>query len=346
MKILERLWATDTYEAFKHFDVYQMLETVRVGTINDIDTQQAHIIGKPIWLHVWARFMDLLTQQHLILEKDKMPTRRQYYEKDWILYLQCKGCGEFKSTDEFYKHKICFMWLSSICKDCNKKRWAEYHAEHRDEDNRKNRERRITKKDRINEKNREKYKVDQEFRKICSVRAKKRREENKETNSKHHHEYYIENKEMILNKNKAYYKQNKEMIYEKQRRYNDTHRDLINKSSSEWKKNNRDKMNISQQNLRAKRWYMYSKAHRLVEKKLKEIWLKREKCPMCLQEWLVVCHHPDYTKPYQIVPCCNLCHSQIHRNIIECPKPIDLLLVQNKNERITNCTNLWEVSLR
>jgi transcription elongation factor Elf1 len=84
-------------------------------------------------------------------------------------------------------------------------------------------------------------------------------------------------------------------------------------------------MNIYQQWLRERRWPIYSKAHRLVEKKLKEIWLKRERCPMCLQEWIVVCHHPDYNKPYEVVPCCNLCHSQIHRNIIECPKPIDLL---------------------
>lgn len=254
-----------------------------------------------------------------------MPARREYHEENWILYLQCKKCGEFKSADMFYKHKVCFMWLSSICKECNHKNWVEYHAEHKDEDNKKNRERWNLKKDKTNADRRERYSVDETYRKLCSDRSRKWRVENKGENLKHHHEYYRMNREIISNKNKAHYQQNKEMIYERQKRYNETHRDLINKASSEWKKNNRDKMNVYQQWLRERRWPLYSKAHSMAEKQLKKIWLKRDRCPMCLQEWIVVCHHPDYNKPYEVVPCCNLCHSQIHRWIIECPKPIDLL---------------------
>ena len=254
-----------------------------------------------------------------------MPSRRQYFEKDWIVYLQCKWCGEFKTSDSFYKHRVCFMGLSSICKDCNHKHWVKYHAEHREEDNRKNRERRLANRDQINEKNREKYRTDSDFRKLCSDRARKRREENKEANLRHHKEYYEENKDVIRERGKIYYSNNKEHINSRNRDYSKTHRELINKAASAWKKNNRDKMNRYQQSLRERRWPQYSKAHRLVEKRLKEIWLKRERCPLCLQEWLVVCHHPDYDKPYEVVPCCNLCHSQIHREVIECPKPIDLL---------------------
>ena len=256
-----------------------------------------------------------------------MPARRQYYEKDWILYLQCKWCWEFKSSDNFYKHKICFMWLSSICKECNHKHWVEYHAEHREEDNRKNRERWLLNKDRINQENREKYRNDAEFKKLCSERAKVWREENKEANLKHHKEYYEENKEMLLAKNKIRYENNKEKILKQHKEYNKTHREETRKRSSLYKKSHRDMMNVYQRWLRERRWLQYSKAHRLVEKKLKEIWLKRERCPMCLQEWIVVCHHPDYNRPYEVVPCCNMCHSQIHRNIIECPKPIDLLKI-------------------
>lgn len=254
-----------------------------------------------------------------------MPARREYYECNWVLYFKCKDCGVFKTAEYFSKHIRCFMWITNICKDCEKITHAKYHAEHRQEDNRKNRERWLLNKDRINQENREKYRNDAEFRKLCSERAKVWREENKEANLKHHKEYYEENKEMLLAKNKIRYENNKEKILKQHKEYNKTHREETKKRSSLYKKSHRDMMNVYQRWLRERRWPQYSKAHRLVEKKLKEIWLKWERCPMCLQEWLVVCHHPDYNKPYEVVPCCNLCHSQIHRWIIECPKPIDLL---------------------
>lgn len=256
-----------------------------------------------------------------------MPARREYYESNWVLYFKCKDCGEFKTAEYFSKHKRCFMWITNICKDCEKITHAKYHIDHREEVNRKNKERRLLKRDKINQENREKYKNDAEFRKICSERARVWREENKEYNLKHHKEYYYNNREKIKKTDRLYYEKNKEEILRKCKEYHETHREQLNKAQSEWKKNNRDRMNIYQQWLRERRWPVYAKAHRLVEKKLKEIWLKRERCPMCLQEWIVVCHHPDYNRPYEVVPCCNMCHSQIHRNIIECPKPIDLLKI-------------------
>jgi hypothetical protein len=86
--------------------------------------------------------------------------------------------------------------------------------------------------------------------------------------------------------------------------------------------------------------------YRDVERKVNQLWWYPKDCPICWKETTVVWHHPDYNKPFEIVFCCNMCHSKIHSDIIECPKPIDLLLEKNKNERITNCTNLWEISLR
>lgn len=254
-----------------------------------------------------------------------MPARRNYYEENWVIYLQCKWCWEFKTSDCFYKHKVCFMWLSSICKECNHKHWVEYHAQHRDEDNRRNKERREINKDKINTERRERYRTDKNFRELCSERSKVWREENKDANLRHHHEYYEQNKDYISERGKKYYQENKEYISNRNKKYYEIHREQLRKKSSEWKKSNRDKMNIYQQWLRERRWPIYAKAHRLVENQLKKIWLKRDSCPMCLKEWIVVCHHPDYNKPYEVVPCCNLCHSQIHRWIIECPKPIDLL---------------------
>lgn len=253
-----------------------------------------------------------------------MPVRREYYEENWTLYLQCKKCGKFKSADMFYKHKVCFMWLSSICKECDHKYWIKYHEEHREQQNKRNRENRDKNKDKINETRRRKYRDDAEYKKLCSEKSKIWRDKNREQNLRHHKEYYEQNRDKISEKGKEYYSHNKEYINARNREYCKTHRDILNKASSLWKKNNRDKMNVYQQWLRERRWPLYSKAHRLAEKQLKKIWLKRDKCPICWQEWIVVCHHPSYDKPYEVVPCCNLCHSQIHRWEIGCPQPIDL----------------------
>lgn len=270
--------------------------------------------------------MEKLIHQHLTLDKDKMPSRRQYYEKDWMLYLQCKWCWEYKSPDNFYKHKICFMGLSSICKDCNHKHWVKYHAEHREEDNRKNRERHLANRDQINEKNRGKYRTDSDFRKLCSDRARKWREENKEANLKHHHEYYLANKEMILTKSKEYYNSHREQHKDTNKRYRETHREQLNRAASEWGKTHREVMNNMQRKYREKN-KRKMEIYRDVERKVNQLWWYPKDCPICWKETMVVWHHPDYNKPLEIVFCCNMCHNKIHSGIIECPKPIDLLKI-------------------
>ena len=186
-------------------------------------------------------------------------------------------------------------------------------------------------KDQRNANRRERYKNDPEYRKLCSERSRAWREKNKKANLEHHREYYEKNKDCISQKNKKYYEENKEYISMRNKKYNKSHREQINATHSIWKKNNRDKMNAYQQCLRERKWPLYSKAHRLVEKLVKDRWIKRDRCPICNSEWIVVAHHPDYNKPYEVVPCCNMCHSAIHNWFIECPQPINLLLTSMKD---------------
>lgn len=56
------------------------------------------------------------------------------------------------------------------------------------------------------------------------------------------------------------------------------------------------------------------KAHSFVSSFLKKNkWFKIKECSICLSEWYIHYHHFDYSKPNQIVPCCPLCHSAIHK---------------------------------
>lgn len=71
------------------------------------------------------------------------------------------------------------------------------------------------------------------------------------------------------------------------------------------------------------------KAYRLVLKK----WLKPSICPICKKSKKIQIHHPFYEsfKDWsKVILCCIQCHSDIHRNKIQCPEPIDLLLINKK----------------
>lgn len=79
-----------------------------------------------------------------------------------------------------------------------------------------------------------------------------------------------------------------------------------------------------------KKWHkpIHTKTTRLINK----LWVRPTVCPICLQHSdRIIAHHPDYSKRYEIVFCCQICHDKIHRLKIECPKPIDLLLLPIPN---------------
>jgi len=63
------------------------------------------------------------------------------------------------------------------------------------------------------------------------------------------------------------------------------------------------------------------------QKYIKSLWLRPSKCPICWYEWPIQAHHLNYNKWNEVVFCCQTCHSQIHHWIINCPQPIDLLLI-------------------
>lgn len=47
---------------------------------------------------------------------------------------------------------------------------------------------------------------------------------------------------------------------------------------------------------------------------------KPGKCSMCPREGCKIeAHHPDYTKPLEVVWLCSSCHKKVERRIVECP---------------------------
>lgn len=48
-----------------------------------------------------------------------------------MLYLkECSKCKILQNVDQFYKHKTCYLGISTICKLCQKKRYEIYYKEY------------------------------------------------------------------------------------------------------------------------------------------------------------------------------------------------------------------------
>lgn len=85
------------------------------------------------------------------------------------------------------------------------------------------------------------------------------------------------------------------------------------------------RMYIFKRNLKARdeKWYWW--VHSKTERRISKLKLRPNVCPICWYEWRIISHHPDINIWNEIVFCCQICHDKIHRNKIECPKPLDLL---------------------
>lgn len=75
---------------------------------------------------------------------------------------------------------------------------------------------------------------------------------------------------------------------------------------------------------RKERWLQW--LHSKTEYAIKKLWISISKCSICWKTHnRIVAHHPDYSKRYEIVFVCPICHSNIHLWKIQCPTPIKIL---------------------
>lgn len=84
-----------------------------------------------------------------------------------------------------------------------------------------------------------------------------------------------------------------------------------------------------------KYWYDRKDFHARSTYFVKKLNILPNVCPICWKDdSKVEIHHPCYEtfdNRKDVVFCCSSCHRLIHNNKIQCPEPIDLLLI-NKNE--------------
>ena len=120
--------------------------------------------------------------------------------------------------------------------------------------------------------------------------------------------FWLKCKQCTLEWRKSEYERAMARERDRERYYNNPkRREYIFKTSKERKK---------------RTWH--TRIYNRVKRKSDKLWVRPRICPICWYEWRIVAHHPDYSKPYEIVFCCQICHDKIHRQKIECPTPIDL----------------------
>lgn len=70
---------------------------------------------------------------------------------------------------------------------------------------------------------------------------------------------------------------------------------------------------------------VHSKTTRYIARKK----LRPKKCSICWIEEVIIAHHTDYNKRFNVVFCCNVCHKAIHSWKIKCIDPVNLLELNN-----------------
>ena len=133
--------------------------------------------------------------------------------------------------------------------------------------------------------------------------CKECRAEYRKANRNREHEY-----------RKAYNIKNRDATLEKKRIYNKEHsKELLEKS--------RERI--------ARMWYW--PLHKKTTYTITKLGIRPTVCPICWwDEYKIDAHHPNNDIWNEIVFCCKSCHSAIHNWFIECPQPINLLLISMK----------------
>lgn len=59
--------------------------------------------------------------------------KKREYRYEWdILYVKCRTCGEWKTTDYYHKATRGKFWIITECKECVSKRQSVFYKENRD----------------------------------------------------------------------------------------------------------------------------------------------------------------------------------------------------------------------
>jgi hypothetical protein len=214
----------------------------------------------------------------------------------------CAKCKIEKEESQFYKSSQVKSGLLARCKACvieDTKKWPE-----------KNREKSNEIKKLYKLKNREAYlKKQREY-------AKDSYDKNPEEWKKRHRDWIEKNPEIAKESNrlsaaKSFQKHKPERV-KKAREYRENNREKVRESSRKYKAENYDKI-ISQHKEYWARYPEKYKATRAVNNAIAKGKMTRPtQCSRCEKECKPEGHHPDYSKPLEVIWLCRECHKKEH----------------------------------
>lgn len=200
----------------------------------------------------------------------------------------CSTCKEAKSETEFNTNRWVKRGFDAACKICK-----------RDE------------KRRYKLKNREK--VLQSGREY----GRKRYHENKEKELERTRLWRESNpekyKESCRKSAAKTYQKHKEKILQRCKEYRENNREKVKASQRAWKSKNRDKVKSNRAEYE-KRYPEKSTAYRAINNAVAYGKLfKPSNCSQCGYEGHIEGHHPDYSKPLEVIWLCRECHNREHQ---------------------------------
>ena len=143
----------------------------------------------------------------------------------------------------------------------------------------------------------------------------------KEGRARADREYYLKNRDAIIRRNSRYQKDHPDIRKKSNRKYYLNNRDTIIQRNSLYQKqhpNNRKTTNRKyyethkeQFKQRSKIYYAQNKRDHHVRQLASSIPLKNN-CQQCGVANNLVRHHPDYSKPLEVVTLCHSCHRNLH----------------------------------
>lgn len=154
-------------------------------------------------------------------------------------------------------------------------------------------------------------------------------------------EYYSKVSETKKEYQKKYYYKNSDYIKEQHKQYKNKNIDKIKACRDIYYQTNRERIKTNNIDYSIKKdielWFWWRKFHDKARGYIHRHGLSPWKCQVCGKEGKVMAHHPSYgnfDERKNVVFVCSACHQNIHHWSVDCPEPIDLILL-----RKTKCQN-------
>lgn len=151
----------------------------------------------------------------------------------------------------------------------------------------------------------------------------RRRSKDKNEINKKRKEYYKNNKEKIKKYNSEYQKRNKEKVNTFHRIWWKNNGDTYSEKRKEKRKNYTEEQKEKIREYARKNRKIYieknfekEKARRIINYFVQRKYVEKPKeCSKCFKESKIEAHHPDYSKPWDVIWVCRECHLAIHKEL-------------------------------